>query len=250
MRQSSRNATLRFHVTINLQYVYIYNIQTPPMPSAQITWSMRMKQHPEIMLMYVVYLADVVITIIAMFEEAEIYKNVYSEHAQGISYYNHHISRIIYWIYAVGLLSGLAAGFYFGVIAEWNTNYNQTIRNGDTVTHCKERTRMVYLDAWGWAKLLAILVAALGYLAIPYLMAMAQVHVWTIAQVVYDKTVTDKVNLVSRLTYAVFALRVFEMALGHAWAVARTDCLTKLEGNTTASHTPKKKQTENLLSRV
>lgn len=175
--------------------------------------------------MMLLYVTDVALTVIVVGLEADVLKFVTTDSTKGFQLYNQKISTIVLVVHLIGLLAGFVAGFYFAVIGKYNIDHNADIQK-HRPRHCKDHTRMIYLDARGWLKLAALLIGAISYLTIPYLLAMTQIHTWTLTQDVYTQTVVHNVNTVNTLTILICAFRVAELVLGHAWAVARTSCLT------------------------
>ena len=191
--------------------------------------------------MWIFYTADVLITTVIIFMELMYVLNkITTDDKNGLRYHNHLIGTIIAVMHSVALVSGFFAGAYFGWIAYDNKKKNQPHEEGTGHQSCHHTTdKLAYLDQKGRLKLAGIVVAAISYLFIPYLMAMAQAHVWMVGIAMYtDQSILDSVKSINALTYVVFALRVLERVLGHAWAVSRTRRLSSKTGSEIAPLAP------------
>ena len=185
--------------------------------------------HRELIVMCCVFLLDMGFTIAGCVVGIAAYDELH----QSNGVFKGRLSLIISCVLGISAITAVLAGLTFWTVGSFNVNHNKRLLNNSAQCTVQQKPSVIWLSPWGCVKLLGIVIGALGYLSIPYLMAVAQIQVWIVnqdqlvSQLTHTQSIRDAVYAVNGLVYVVGFLRLIELALGHGWAVARTACLEK-----------------------
>lgn len=191
-------------------------------------------------LMWFLFFLDELLTVGVVIAEAVVFSNYDSMDDQPDRwiFVNKTISGLILGLSITTIISPFVAGYIFWGVAKQLTEMKKSNDTGHTFLKCHTSEKkniltkgfsLSFYKGPAFKKILVIVLAALAYLETPYVMALAQVHVWSTPIVLTGQTLKTKnlenwVIAVNVMVYLIFALRLLELILGHAWAVNRTVC--------------------------